>query len=374
MSNIMNRIGDRYDAFTDYFKDNSLGSDPSVLTVLSLLPPVDRCIILERVFQFGKCDFMVCIDKLSMAYVKAGWREIAYNFLEKLDAAGWLYGNAQFFYDKLSGLTVSNVSRSYRDVLAKLPSYDTGSGFCRILRAFCLEYAGDELIDGTESESDIADFLQARRTFVAEMTNRRDSALVIPSRESGAGMGYTLANSQCLAFCYLLGGARISNFRFATSDGIVRMDEVERGIWSQTEEIVRRFAPYPYAVRRDGGERAYLASVEFPCYSDWSYQYRTSGQRVSIDDVIDLMYEVIDVKPRAFRFTKENGEKYIRFSWMFLEDDVERLLAIFPSVEYDYGNWAQSRAVFRDMDRILNSIARRALNMYPFMECEFTGW
>lgn len=41
MSNIMNRIGDRYDAFTDYFKDNSLGSDPSVLTVLSLLPPVD---------------------------------------------------------------------------------------------------------------------------------------------------------------------------------------------------------------------------------------------------------------------------------------------------------------------------------------------
>ena len=67
MSTISARIRDRYDRFCDYFADHAFGSRPPDLTVLSLLPPVDRCLILERVLEFGSCDFPTCIDKLSMA-------------------------------------------------------------------------------------------------------------------------------------------------------------------------------------------------------------------------------------------------------------------------------------------------------------------
>ena len=68
MSSIAERIGDRHDTISAYFKYNTFGRTPEDLTVLSLLPPVDRCLILERVVEAGSLDFLACIDKLSMAY------------------------------------------------------------------------------------------------------------------------------------------------------------------------------------------------------------------------------------------------------------------------------------------------------------------
>lgn len=374
MSKIASKVGTRYDAISDYFKDRKFGNEPENLTLLSLLPPVDRCLIIERVMECGRCDFMTCIDKLSMAYYKAGFKEVAFEFLEKCNGCGWLRGNYRYFVDKLTDLVVHNVSKTYGDALQKFPKYDTRSFFCRLIRALCSRYQGEELLTGYETSADIDDFVRERRAFIAEMTRNRDHDYIVPSESSGSGMAFTLANTQGIAFSYLLGGGRIMNFRFATSDTLEQTDKEVRDIWEKAESEVRMFAPYQYSARRNAGETAYLVSIEFPCYSDWSYQYRTSRQRISVDDVVDLMFEVMDVKPRVYRVQLPIGEKSFRFSWMFLQDDVERLLGIFPSVRYQHGAWVQMNAVFADMDRILNKIARKAVGVYPFMECEFTGW
>lgn len=376
MSTISEKLNGRHNAICDYFKNNSFGRDPSDLTVLSLLPPVDRCFIIERVMEFGSCDFLTCIDKLSMAYYKADMDKVAFEFIEKCDASGWLRGgyDGQYFYDKLSKLAVHNISCSYSESLSKLPQYDTGSRFCQLIRQLCFDYQGFELFDGTETDRELVQFVNERREFIHRMTRNRDKEAITPSEMSGAGRGFALANTHAIAMCYLLGGARVTNFKFATTETLAQSDDSVRQVWNETEPLVRSFSPYPYSFRRDNGERAYLVSMEFPCYGDWSFQYRTSRQRISINDVVDLMYEVMDVKPREKRIQYLNGEKTFRFSWMFLEDDVARLLEIFPSVEYRYGCWVQQSAVYRDMDRILNTIARQALHAYPFMECEFTGW
>lgn len=376
MSRICEKLNGRHNAICDYFKGNTFGRDPSVLTVLSLLPPVDRCLIIERVMEFGKCDFLACIDKLSMAYYKAGMNEIAFELVERCETCGFLHPpyDGRYFHDKLNNLVVHSVSCSYSDSLRKLPQYDTGSCFCRLIRQLCLDYQGNELIDGSETGQELRLFINERRDFIHRMTRNRENEAISPSEASGAGLGFALANTQAIAMCYLLGGARVTNFKFATSETLPQSDESVRQVWNETEPLVRSFSPYPYSARRDNGERAYLVSMEFPCFRDWGFSYRTSRQRISINDVVDLMFEVMDIKPRARRIQYMNGEKTFRFSWMFLEDDVPRLSGIFPSVTYRYGYWVQEYAVYHDMDRILNMIARKALDVYPFMECEFTGW
>ena len=134
------------------------------------------------------------------------------------------------------------------------------------------------------------------------------------------------------------------------------------------------YSPYPYSARRDAGERAYLVAIEFPCTSDGGYQYRTSGQRITVRDVVDLMFEVMDIKPRTTNLQRLSGEKAVRFSWVFLQNDVDRLLGLFPSVRRRPMEWLQLEAVFHDMDRILNQLARKAVDVYPFLRCEFVGW
>lgn len=374
MSKIADRVGSRYDEISDYFKDHSLGKIPEDLTVLSLLPPIDRCLILERVIRSCKCDFTVCIDKLSMAYYKAGMDRVAFEFLERCEAADMLDGSYGSFIDKLKSLNVHNVSQSYLDTLAKFPAYDSGSRFCKLIRALCLRYRNNNIITGKESELELVGFINERRAFIHDFTKDRSIQCKPPKEGSGDEWAYLLANSQLIAFSYLIGGGRIENVRFVTSDTIGVMDEETKLVWRKTADEVRRFSSYPYGARRDSGERGYLVSVEFACYCDWSYQYRTSHQRISVDDVVDLMYEVMDVKPRVTKFERSDGEKIVRFSWIFLQDDVDDLLRIFRSVVCEYGAWIQMGQVFGDMDMILNRIAQKALDVYPFMRCEFTGW
>ena len=82
MSNISNRIGSRYDDILSYFRRHPFGSIPPDMTVLSVLPPIDRCLILERVFEHGDGYGLILIDKLSMAYMKAGWLDLGKLFLQ----------------------------------------------------------------------------------------------------------------------------------------------------------------------------------------------------------------------------------------------------------------------------------------------------
>ena len=65
-----------------YFKDNPIGSQMEVLTLLSSLPPNNRVYILEEIFNDGQKNTLV-IDKLSMAYLKSGDYEKSISFLEE---------------------------------------------------------------------------------------------------------------------------------------------------------------------------------------------------------------------------------------------------------------------------------------------------
>lgn len=374
MSVIAQRIGNRHDRISDYFKTHTFGRNPEDLTVLSLLPPVDRCLILERVMEAGMVgDFLACIDKLSMAYFKAGWNDVARAFLEGCDNSGLLQGHRQWFEDKLDGLAVGNVSRNYSDALAKLNQYWSGSEFCHHIKELCLRYLGNDILRGSETAIDLEEFKSERRVALTSLIGRKEAGYV-PAEHSEDVLAYILASSQAIAFSYLTGGARIVNFDFATDLNYDKLGSRIRNEWETTEPLVRRHSPYPFSSRRDAGERAYMVSLELASFAGQTFRYRTTGQRISLDDVVDLMYEVMDVKPRAFGSPHLSGEYFYRFSWMFLKNDVDRLLSTFPSVARQYGAWVQMRAVFSDMDRILNRIAQTSLDAYPFMETEFSGW
>ncbi len=374
MSKISERVGTRHDPISDYYKANVFGARPGELTLLSLLPPVDRCLILERILEGGKCDLLACIDKLSMAYYKAGWPNVAFEFLRGCATRGWLEGHYRLFAEKLNGLPVTNVSRTYDDTLQKLGEYDASSVFCRLLQTLCTRYRGNDILMRDDTPEDRNEFARERWNFVADATRSRDDDFLVPDTTSDLAPAYLLANSHCVAFSYLLGGARPLNFMFATNETVHTMSDGVREVWRKTDSEARMYSPYPYSARRDAGERAYLVAIEFPCTSDGGYQYRTSGQRITVRDVVDLMFEVMDIKPRTTNLQRLSGEKAVRFSWVFLQNDVDRLLGLFPSVRRRPMEWLQLEAVFHDMDRILNQLARKAVDVYPFLRCEFVGW
>lgn len=181
MSRISERVGNRHDPISDYYKANVFGERPGELTLLSLLPPVDRCLVLERVLEGGKCDLLACIDKLSMAYYKAGWPDVASGFLRGCATRGWLGGRYRFFAEKLNGLPVDNVSRAYDDTLQKLGEYDRlqmydtqAVVFSRLIRDLCVLYRGREIITGHEAQDELDEFIQERRAFIANMTRYRE--------------------------------------------------------------------------------------------------------------------------------------------------------------------------------------------------------
>ena len=197
-----------------------------------------------------------------------------------------------------------------------------------------------------------------------------------PQLGTDADRAYYLGNILTCALCYFLGGALIQNFRFARRSDLDLLDEATRKIWDWTLLAVCMGVGHAFRSAYDAGEQAYLVSVEFPCWAGWSYQYRTSRQAISINDVSDAMYEVTDINPRAVRSVRENGQQYFTFSWMFLDSDVSRLLGMFRRAGQYRPDWdlSISRAVFSDMDYMLNALARKAVNVYPFIACEFSGW
>ena len=201
-----------------------------------------------------------------------------------------------------------------------------------------------------------------------------ESGNIIPESGTMADKAHFLANVQGIAFCYFLGGAAIKNFRFVDRTNLQQLPKEINELWTETLSEVKMCAPYNFRELYDAGEQTFLVSMSFPCWNDWYYQYRTSGQAITINDVVDVMFEMMDVKPRAIRYVGDDGCRYFRFTWMFLTSDLDRLLAMFPGTPYRTPWGLSIHEVFHDMDRKLNLLARKAVNVYPFMQCEFYGW
>ena len=173
ISRIASRIGPRYGGIIDHFRHNPFGTAPQDMTVLSLLPPIDRVLILERVLARGYGDRVALIDKLSMAYVKSGYEEIPFSFLKACLDGGLLDENEYwFFVDKLQGLPIYGVSENYKDTLDKLPRYVcNGDALGDELAKLCHDYAGREIFAGItmlspEEHIDRYAFDDERRGFI----------------------------------------------------------------------------------------------------------------------------------------------------------------------------------------------------------------
>lgn len=173
MSKIADRIGSRYDSIVEHFVRHPFGTHPPDMTVLSLLPPVDRCLILERLFRLGAGNILDLVDKLSMAYLKAGWLELADHFVSSCIRGGWIVPeHGVFFLNKLSTLCVHGVSEDYKDTLRKLPQYESlAQELGALVRTLSETYAGRELFAGislirAEDVVDLQAFIAERGLFV----------------------------------------------------------------------------------------------------------------------------------------------------------------------------------------------------------------
>lgn len=173
MSKIADRIGTRYDAIVEYFVRHPFGLYPPDMTVLSLLPPEDRCLILERLFKLCSGHVLDLVDKLSMAYLKAGWPDLANRFVKACVKGGWIIPeHGVFFLNKLSTLVVHGVSEDYADTLCKLPQYESlAPELGALIRTLCETYSGRELLANISliRFTDVVDlqaFIAERESFV----------------------------------------------------------------------------------------------------------------------------------------------------------------------------------------------------------------
>lgn len=174
MSKISDRIGTRYDDILAYFEQRPFGLYPPDMTALSGLPPVDRCLILERVLLKGCCDVIVLIDKLSMAYLKAGWKNIAFDFLEAAYKRGLMpYDAYCYFRNKIEDLSSVRLSSpTYASSLQTI----MGDRFmapqlCELLLDLCQSYRDQNVFEGIDfssamDSSDVCGFVEERRAFV----------------------------------------------------------------------------------------------------------------------------------------------------------------------------------------------------------------
>lgn len=179
MSMIGDNIGTRYDDIVAYFKQFPFGTVMPDLTVLSLLPPVDRCLILERLAVECKVNLIVWVDKLSMAYLKTGWDDVAEHFLAACYRRGIIRLNQfHLFVGKISLLNVYGASESYDDTLLKLPQYESDGGeLVRYIRDLCEAYRGRDVfqkvnfgmpMDMMFKKMDLEEFKNERMRFIHE--------------------------------------------------------------------------------------------------------------------------------------------------------------------------------------------------------------
>lgn len=63
---------EKHNSIVDFFADYTFGSSMPILSYLSYLKPIDRCIILEKLFELTNVSNIWILDKLVLAYVKVG--------------------------------------------------------------------------------------------------------------------------------------------------------------------------------------------------------------------------------------------------------------------------------------------------------------
>lgn len=174
MSRIADRIGCRYDDILAYFKRVPFGCNPPDMTALSNLPPVDRCLILEQVLINADGDILTLIDKLSMAYLKAGWMDLAIAFIRASCQRGLIDAYARvYFEEKLDGLSgVRMSSCSYEESIPRIQR-DMGMApdMCELLMDLCEGHRGHDVFEGIDfsnplDASDVRQFLDERRNFI----------------------------------------------------------------------------------------------------------------------------------------------------------------------------------------------------------------
>lgn len=146
------------------------------LSILSVFPPVDRCLIIEGVIQCRYGYPIAWVDKLALAYLKAGWNNLAQEIVQKFYHKGWLPSVAySMILDKLSMVTPSNVSADYEDTLNKLLAYDyEETALGKLIKALCAQFVGRELLTHIDmcdpfQITDLMDFINERREFIVSL-------------------------------------------------------------------------------------------------------------------------------------------------------------------------------------------------------------
>lgn len=86
MNYFLKQLKSKHNPIVEYFIRNGFGTSMPVLTYLSTLKPIDRCIILERLFELNVRNIHV-YDKMVLSYVKVGHPEYGIpviNFARKM--------------------------------------------------------------------------------------------------------------------------------------------------------------------------------------------------------------------------------------------------------------------------------------------------
>ena len=77
----------KHQPIIDFFKKNKFGSNNPVMTYLSVLSPIDRCVILEALFDENALN-IVLSDKLLLAYITSGKQELAMKVIQNAKLNG----------------------------------------------------------------------------------------------------------------------------------------------------------------------------------------------------------------------------------------------------------------------------------------------
>lgn len=72
----------KHDKIIEFFRVHELGSSNPIMTYLSILKPIDRCVILEQLFNPEILNLWDLRDKMVLAYVKAGRVDLAMKVIQ----------------------------------------------------------------------------------------------------------------------------------------------------------------------------------------------------------------------------------------------------------------------------------------------------
>lgn len=87
LNHFSSQVKDKHLFIANHFLTYGFGTDMPTLRYFSILEPIDRCIIMEFLISQGMLNFIM-IDKLTMAYAKAGYPSFASEAVEYARQAG----------------------------------------------------------------------------------------------------------------------------------------------------------------------------------------------------------------------------------------------------------------------------------------------